>query len=602
MPKTKPIMLPTKEDIKTEFKQSFTDDVIIALVAFANAKGGKVYVGMRDNGTVCGVSLGKEALQTWLNEIKQKTEPSIIPDLEVIDVQGKTVVMLTVQEYPVKPVSTKGRYYVRQANSNHLMSAFEISNSILQTKNSSWDYYIDNEHTINDISLDKVQLCIDKMRRRGVNIAEQPIDLLKKKEFLKDNNLTYGGYLLFKAREDIMTTVELGFFQDSKGIIIKDSARLKNCLVSQVDDVMEYVKKHINLAIEIVATQTESVQHWDYPLEAVREIVLNMIVHRDYRSSADSVVKIYPDRMEFYNPGCLPDDISIDDLMSNNYSSRPRNKQIADTFKEMGEIEKYGSGVRRVIDMCVEYGLPKPQWKQNSGGILVTVWKDGGLNGQLNGGLNLQNAENDGVVRVNNGVLNGVLNGQLKLQGIDNENIDDNASGQLNGQLNFGGLNGQLNGVLNLQNTDNEFNTDVVGGQLNGVLDGQLNVVLSSTLQRAFNCISRNQGCNLIQISEKTNMPYDTVEKHIRFLLAKKLIVRKGGKKTGGYYLIDNELNEPVEKTFEFIKDNQGCNSTQISEHLNVPYRTIVKHIDVLIAKSLVERRGSKKTGGYYLK
>jgi len=97
-------------------------------------------------------------------------------------------------------------------------------------------------------------------------------------------------------------------------------------------------------------------------------------------------------------------------------------------------------------------------------------------------------------------------------------------------------------------------------------------------------------------------MPYDTVEKHIRFLLAKKLIVRKGGKKTGGYYLIDNELNEPVEKTFEFIKDNQGCNSTQISEQLNVPYRTIVKHIDVLIAKSLVERRGSKKTGGYYLK
>lgn len=129
------------------------------------------------------------------------------------------------------------------------------------------------------------------------------------------------------------------------------------------------------MAIKIVPTQIENIQHWDYPLDAIREIVLNMIVHRDYRSSADSVVKIYPNRMEFYNPGYLPDDISIEDLMTNNYSSRPRNKQIADTFKEMGEIEKYGSGVRRVINMFLEYGLPKPQWKQNSGGVIVTVWK-----------------------------------------------------------------------------------------------------------------------------------------------------------------------------------------------------------------------------------
>ncbi len=85
------------ECTKTEFKQSFTDDVIIALVAFANAKGGKVYVGMRDNGKVSGVSLGKETLQTWLNEIKQKTEPSIIPDIDVVDVDDKQVVMLSIR-------------------------------------------------------------------------------------------------------------------------------------------------------------------------------------------------------------------------------------------------------------------------------------------------------------------------------------------------------------------------------------------------------------------------------------------------------------------------------------------------------------------------
>ena len=368
-------MLPEKEDIKTEFKQSFTDDVIVALVAFANAKGGSAYVGMCDNGSVCGIKLGNETLQKWLNEIKQKTEPQIIPDVEVVEVDGKTVVVLSIQEYPVKPVSFKGRYYVRQTNSNHLMTAFEISNAILKTKNSSWDFYTDPNHTINDIDLNKVQFCIDKMKRRGLTIEESPIGFLQKKEFINGNNITFGGYLLFKAREDIMTTVELGFFQDSDGIIIKDSARLKNCLVLQVDDVMDYVKKHINMAIEIVPYQTENVQRWDYPLDAIREIVLNMIVHRDYRSSADSIVKIFPNRIEFYNPGTLPDEISITDLLTNNYRSLPRNKQIADIFKEMGEIEKYGSGIRRVVKMFTDYGLPAPEWKQNSGGVVVTVWK-----------------------------------------------------------------------------------------------------------------------------------------------------------------------------------------------------------------------------------
>lgn len=390
-------MLPTKEGIRTEFKQSFTDDVIVSLVAFVNAKGGDVYVGMCDDGTVCGVTLGKETIQKWINDIKQKTEPSIIPDVEIEEEDGKQVVVLSVPEYPVKPVSMKGRYYVRQANSNHLMSAFEISNAILRTKNSSWDYYVDTEHTVADIDLAKVQSCIDKMKRRGVSIEESPVDFLRKKDFINGENITFGCYLLFKAREDIMTTIELGFFQDSEGVIIKDSARLKNCLVSQVDDVMDYVKKHINLAIEIVPTQTENIQRWDYPLDAIREIVLNMIVHRDYRSSADSVVKIFPDRMEFYNPGILSDDITIHDLMTNNYSSRPRNKQIADLFKEMGDIEKYGSGIRRVMKMFSDYGLPVPEWKVNSGGMLVTVRKDDSMNdsdergedanGELNGTL-----------------------------------------------------------------------------------------------------------------------------------------------------------------------------------------------------------------------
>ena len=163
-------MLTQKEDRYTEFKSSFGDEVIIALVAFANDKGGRVYVGINDKGKVLGVSFGKETIANWINEIKQKTVPCIIPDVDVQVVDGKSVVVMSVQEYPVKPVSTKGRYYRRQQNSNHLLSLNEIADMHLQTRNSSWDFYPDPKHTISDLDMNLVKEVIDRMNRRGMNI------------------------------------------------------------------------------------------------------------------------------------------------------------------------------------------------------------------------------------------------------------------------------------------------------------------------------------------------------------------------------------------------------------------------------------------------
>jgi ATP-dependent DNA helicase RecG len=99
-----------------------------------------------------------------------------------------------------------------------------------------------------------------------------------------------------------------------------------------------------------------------------------MIIHRDYRSSADSIVKIFDNKMEFFNPGRLPDSITIEDLLSNTYRSTPRNKQIADFCKDMGLIEKYGSGIRRIFSSFEQEKLPEPQFCNISDGFMVTVF------------------------------------------------------------------------------------------------------------------------------------------------------------------------------------------------------------------------------------
>jgi len=175
------------ENQNAEFKTSFGDEVIISLVAFANAKGGKVYVGVNDKGKVTGVTHGKETVQQWINEIKTKTEPSLIPDSETVEIEDKIVVVLSVAEYPVKPVSVKGRYYKRTGNSNHLMSVAEVANMHLQTVNSSWDYYPRPEKTTADLSFEKVQRAIDIITRRSPNNR-----IASAEEFLQKHELVKG--------------------------------------------------------------------------------------------------------------------------------------------------------------------------------------------------------------------------------------------------------------------------------------------------------------------------------------------------------------------------------------------------------------------------
>lgn len=365
--------LPESENQYVEFKQSFNTAVIETLVAFANSKGGTVYVGVEDNGEVKGISFGKETVAQIVNEIKFKTIPALIPDVEVVEFSGQFVLLLSVQEYPVKPVSTQGRYYKRVGNSNHQLSIAEVVDMHLFSMNSSWDFYLDASHTLDDISLEKVSDTIEKMKLTGKAVDDDPLTFLMKYDLIRDGKLSNAAYLLFKKNDSILTTIELGYFQND--IIIKDSDRSKEDILTQVDRVMDFVRKHINKEV-IITSEPQSIHRWQYPLEAIREIVMNMIIHRDYRLASDSIVKVYPDKIEFYNPGRLPDNITVEDLLANNYKSTPRNKQIADFCKDLGIIEKYGSGIRRILDYFRKEKQKLPLFGNISDGFMVTVFSD----------------------------------------------------------------------------------------------------------------------------------------------------------------------------------------------------------------------------------
>ena len=103
-----------QESNKTEFKLSFQKELIVSVVAFANTKGGHIYIGVADDGEIVGVDVSQESIQNYINIIKQATEPKIIVDIEHLEFGDKHVLDIEVDEYPVKPVSYKGRYYKRE--------------------------------------------------------------------------------------------------------------------------------------------------------------------------------------------------------------------------------------------------------------------------------------------------------------------------------------------------------------------------------------------------------------------------------------------------------------------------------------------------------
>jgi ATP-dependent DNA helicase RecG len=116
------------ESQNLEFKSSFGEEAMISVVALSNAKGGKVILGVDNNSNIKGITIGKESVNQWINEIKSKTEPQLIPDIDVYVIENKTIAVISIYENPIKPVSIKGKYYKRISNSNHQLTVNEIAN------------------------------------------------------------------------------------------------------------------------------------------------------------------------------------------------------------------------------------------------------------------------------------------------------------------------------------------------------------------------------------------------------------------------------------------------------------------------------------------
>jgi len=264
------------ESQNVEFKNSFGSKVIIALNAFINAKGGKVIIGVSDAGDINGVEQSKESLQSWLNEIKTKTEPLIIPDVECFEIDGKNVVVMNVAEFPIKPISYQGRYYIRKNNSNHQLNATQIADMHLISLQYSWDSYSFPNIELDALSTDKIDDFINNINNTGrFNYKGDRWDVLGKLSLINENKPTIAAVLLF-AKIAQRQHIRIGRFKSHTNII--DDRQITETLFTAAEDALTFIKNYIKIEY-IFEGDIKRKERWEYPLDAIKESLLNAIVH-----------------------------------------------------------------------------------------------------------------------------------------------------------------------------------------------------------------------------------------------------------------------------------------------------------------------------------
>lgn len=331
------------EDKYIEFKSKFNDEVIETLTAFANTKGGKVLVGVTNNGMpVNGFTIGQETLQQWINEIKNKTQPSIIPDIEIISYRGIDIVEIATQEFPVKPVACRGRYFKRIKNSNHQLSPTEITDLSLASLQLSWDSYPAHDYTIQDLDFQKVEKFIARVNAVGrFQLEGTTLECLEKLRLINKSAVTNAAVLLF-AKNGSIYNVHLGRFKTPSMII--DDKMLRFTLFDAVDETQKYLLSQMKVAFEITGVTTQRTEILEYPLAAIRELILNCLIHRDYLSPVDVQIRIFDHSITFFNPGNLFGNLTIESLKTNTYQAYARNKLIAEAFYLTGDMRNTGVG------------------------------------------------------------------------------------------------------------------------------------------------------------------------------------------------------------------------------------------------------------------
>ena len=348
-----------------EFKEIVTDNVKKEIIAFANCDGGKLYIGINDRGEIIGVENPDAVIQ----QISSMVRDAVIPDVtmfvhyETVTENDKCVVLVTVQRGTDRPYYLAGKglhpsgVYVRQGTSSVPSTDTVIRQMIKETDGDSFEEMRSLEQNLT------FQATAREFEQRRIAFA--PAQMKTLKILSADGIYTNLGLLLSEQCTHVTKTA---VFEGKDQNVFKDRREFSGSLLQQLTDVYDYID--MRNQIHSTFDKLRRIDNRDYPEIAIREALLNSLVHRDYSFHASTLISIYVDRIEFISIGGLLPGITLDDIMLG--LSVCRNPGLANVFYRLELIEAYGTGIRKIMNAYANTGKA-PQIEITDNAFKITL-------------------------------------------------------------------------------------------------------------------------------------------------------------------------------------------------------------------------------------
>ena len=355
-----------------EWKESWRDDYLRWICGFANAEGGVLVIGRNDRGQPVGVANAARLLQDIPNKVRDVL--GIMVAVNQVSEDGKQLVEIRVDPYP-SPISYKGEYHYRSGSTKQELKGAALSHFLLRKQGLHWDAMALPGLKVGALDAGALTLfrqqALRSQRLPEAALRESDTLLLERLRLLEDGVCKRATALLFHAQPSRWFTgshVKIGFFENDADLRYQDE--VDGPLLLQVNKALEVLQsKYLKALISYDGFQR--VETWPMPMAALREAVLNAVVHKDYTSGAPIQISVYSDKLMIWNSGSLPPAWTVERLLAK-HASAPFNPDVANTFFRSGQIEAWGRGIERMVQSCLDAGLPSPVLQVELGGIWVT--------------------------------------------------------------------------------------------------------------------------------------------------------------------------------------------------------------------------------------
>lgn len=361
-----------------EFKRDLSSlpPILKTLVAFANTSGGTLVIGIGDDGAVVGITDDLRDEERLASSIADGIRPAMTPEIDLVSSNGKTLLIARVPHWRgpfyLRSEGPQDGVYVRLGSTNRRAGPELLAELQRSLAGLSFDQMPCADLSVDDLDPERVRRFFAAIGREVSQEHLESLGVL----VVQAGRLTpsHGGLIFFgrdapRQRLFPEACVSCARFRGVERVDFLDRLDIEGTVLDALEETPKFIRRNTRLAAKIVTMRRQDIP--EYPEVALREVLVNAVAHADYSLTGMRIrVAIYPNRLEVENPGMLPFGMTLDDLKAG--VSRIRNRVIVRVLRELGLVEEWGTGYRRVTQACEAGGYPPPMWQELGAALRVT--------------------------------------------------------------------------------------------------------------------------------------------------------------------------------------------------------------------------------------